>query len=147
MNYMHNSPIGIRVMCDTASLNKLLSQYLITDDFHMVVNDLDNTPDSSQENGILCRNKKELRPFVAPEQRWPNRSVAFKLDLMPTYDEKVDIWKIPPVVNRILGEVNGSIFVKRKLRKMMERCQAINPKKRPTASEVLLELLRVEQLI
>ena len=75
------------------------------------------------------------------------RSVAFKLDLMPTYDEKVDIWKIPPVVNRILGEVNGSIFVKRKLRKMMERCQAINPKKRPTASEVLLELLRVEQLI
>ncbi|KAL9975562.1 hypothetical protein ACROYT_G012737 [Oculina patagonica] len=147
MNFMHNSPIGTRVMCDTANLDKLLSQYLITDDFHMVVNDLDNTPDASQESGILCTNRKELRPFVAPEQRWPNRSVRFRLDRMPTYDEKVDIWKIPAVLERLLGEVNGSSFVKSKLRKVMERCHASNPQQRPTANDVLQELLRVQQLI
>ncbi|KAL9975556.1 hypothetical protein ACROYT_G012729 [Oculina patagonica] len=147
MNFMHNSPIGTRVMCDTANLYKLLSQYLITDDFHMVVNDLDNTPDASQESGILCTNRKELRPFVAPEQRWPNRSVRFRLDRMPTYDEKVDIWKIPAVLERLLGEVNGSSFVKSKLRKLMERCHASNPQQRPTANDVLQELLRVQQLI
>ncbi|KAL9975559.1 hypothetical protein ACROYT_G012733 [Oculina patagonica] len=113
----------------------------------MVVNDLDDTPDASQESGILCTNRKELRPFVAPEQRWPNRSVCFRLDRMPTYDEKVDIWKIPAVLERLLGEVNGSRFVKSKLRKVMERCHASNPKQRPTANDVLQELLIVQQLI
>ena len=148
MNYLHNSPIGIRVMCDTASLRKLLTQYLITDDFHLVVNDLDNTPDAREENGILCHNRKELRSFVAPEQRWPfNESVPFRSNLIPTYDEKVDIWKIPAVVERILGDVNGSSFAKSKLRTVMDRCRATDPQQRPTASEVLQELLRVQQLV
>lgn len=148
MNYLHNSPIGIRVMCDTASLRKLLTQYLITDDFHLVVNDLDNTPDARDENGILCANRKELLQFVAPEQRWPfNESVPFRSDLKPTYDEKIDIWKIPPVVERILGDVNGSRFTKSKLRRVMERCRATDPRQRPTANEVLQRLLRVQRLI
>ena len=42
MDYLHNSPIGVRVMCDGPNLNRLLSQYLITDNFHMVVNDVDD---------------------------------------------------------------------------------------------------------
>lgn len=148
INYLHNSPIGTRVMCDTDSLRKLLMQYLITDDFHLVVNDLDNTPDAREENGILCTNKKELLQFVAPEQRWPfNESVPFRSDLKPTYDEKIDIWKIPPFVERILGDVNGSSLAKSKLQRVMERCRAIDPQQRPTANEVLQRLLRVQRLI
>ena len=148
MNYLHNSPIGIRVMCDTYFLKKLLSQYLITDDFHMVANDLDNTPDAGKGNGILCHDKKEERLSVAPEQRWPlNESVPFRLDLMPTYDQKVDIWKIPSVVESLLGDVDGSSFAKSKLRKMMGRCLATNPEQRPTANEVLQEFLRVQKFI
>ena len=148
LNYLHNSPIGIGVMCDTASLRKLLTHYLITDDFHLVVNDLDNSPDSIEENGILCANRKGLLKFVAPEQRWPfNESLPFRSDLKPTYDEKVDIWRIPPVVERILGDVNGSSFTKSKLRRLMERCRATDPRQRPTAKEVLQRLLRVQRLI
>ena len=148
INYLHNSPIGIRVMCDATSLRKLLMQYLVTDDFHLVVNDLYNTPDAREENGILCANKKELLQFVAPEQRWPfNESVPFRSDLKPTYDEKVDIWKIPPVVERILGDVNGSSFTKGTLRRVMERCRATDPQQRPSAKEVLQRLLIVQRLI
>lgn len=148
MNYLHNSPIGIRVICDTATLRRLLMQYLITDDFHLVVNDLDYTLDAREENRILCGSRKELRSFVAPAQRWPfNESVPFRSDLKPTYDEKVDIWKIPLVVERFLGRVNGSSFANRKLRIVMDKCRATNPQQRPTANEVLRKLLRVQRLI
>lgn len=148
MNYLHNSPIGIRVMCDTATLRKLLMHYLITDDFHLVVNDLDYTLDAREENRILCGSRKELRSFVAPEQRWPfNESVPLRSDLKPTYDEKVDIWKIPLVVERLLGRVNGSSFANSKLRIVMDKCRAANPQQRPTANEVLQKLLRVQRLI
>ena len=115
----------------------------------MVLNELDNTPNAREENGILCDSRKELRPFVAPEQRWPfNESVpSFRSDVKPTYDEKVDIWKIPPVVERILGDVDGSSFAKSKLRMVMKRCQATHPQQRPTANEVLQKLLKVQRLI
>ncbi|KAJ7337124.1 hypothetical protein OS493_009976 [Desmophyllum pertusum] len=140
MNYLHNSPVGILVMCDAAYLGRLLSQFLITDDLRLVVNDLDYTPDVTQENGILCHQKKGLGKFVAPEERWPNISTY-------SYDEKVDIWKLPAVVESLLDGVNRSSFAKRELRKMMETCHATNPEQRPTANEVLQELLRVQQLI
>ena len=142
MNYMHNSPIGIRVMCDTANMGKLLSQYLITDDFHMVVNDLDNTPDVRDGNGMICNSAKRSSTWFAPEQRWPYRP-----DVMPKNDEKVEIWRIPAIVQKLLGGVDGSSFVKSKLERVMKRCQATNPKKRPSAKELLQELLRVQQLI
>ncbi|KAL9975564.1 hypothetical protein ACROYT_G012739 [Oculina patagonica] len=142
MNYMHNSPIGTRVMCDTATMRKLLSQYLITDDFHLVLNDVDNTPDVRQENGILCNSLKRNSSWLAPEKRWP-----FRLDLMPKNNEKIEIWKIPEIVLRLLGSVEGSSFVKSELERVMERCQATNPLERPTANELLQELLRIQQLI
>ena len=120
MDYLHNSPIGTRVMCDTATLNKLLTQYLITDDFHLVVNDLDNTPEATDENETLCNRRKTVRQFIPPEQRWPNISASLKMDNMPPHDEKLDIWKVPVVVERLLGDVNGSNFVKNTLEQVME---------------------------
>ena len=124
VNYMHNSSIGPLVMCYTPTLRKLLSQYLITDDFHLVVNDLDSTPQVTREKGILC-NWQQTRQFFAPEQR--------SGDLGSLYGEKIDILKIPAVVEKILDGVNESISVKSKLEKMMERCHATNPQQRPTA--------------
>ena len=140
MNFMHTSPIGVRVLCDSATLGKLLSQYLITDDFHMVINDLDNAPDARQVEGIVCNHKfaKESNSWFAPEQRGLSESES---------DEKVEIWKIPVIAQRLLGSVNGSSLVKSKLEQKMARCQATNPKQRPTANEVVQELLSVQQLI
>ena len=140
MNYMHNSSIGVRVLCDSATIGKLLSQYLITDDFHLVVNDLDNAPDARQVDGILCNHKfaKKANSWFAPEQRGLSESDT---------NEKVEIWKIPVIAQRLLSDVDGSSFVKSKLEKVMTRCLATNPQQRPTANEVLQELLRVQQLI
>ena len=146
MSYLHSSPMGILVLCDTPTLHKLLSQYLITDDFHLVVNDLDSTEEVTKDKGILCR-KQEVRQFFAPEQKRYNKSTSLRSTLVSPYDEKVDIWKIPAVVEKLLDDVNGSAFAKSKLEKMMARCHVINPQQRPTANEVLQELSRVQELI
>ena len=144
MNYLHNSPVGAIVMCDTANIVKALSQYLITDDFHLVVNDLDNTPLVADTDGILCSHKraKESNSWFSPEQRGLSDS-----DSVPKTDEKIEIWRIPAVMKKLLDDVEGSGFVKSKLDKVMTRCQATNPQQRPTANEVVQELLRVQQLI
>ena len=146
MNYLHNSPVGTIVMCDTANLPKALSQYLITDEFHLVVNDLDNTPlvEEANANTILCNHKK-----ATPSNSWfsPEQRGLYQSDSMPKTDEKIEIWRIPAVMRKLLGNVHGSSFVKRKLEKVMTRCQATNPQQRPSANEVVQELLRVQQLI
>ena len=113
----------------------------------MIVNDLDVTPEVSDMNGMLCKNVKALKregsvQWFAPEQRSP-----YKPGMMPKNDEKIDIWKIPAVVEELLGGVDGSNFVKSKLERVMKRCQAINSQERPSANEVLQELLKVEGLI
>ena len=144
LNYLHNSPIGTIVMCDTATSHKALSQYLITDDFHLVVNDLDNTPLVTQANGILCKHRRATPPntWFSPEQRG-----IFQSGSIPKTDEKVEIWRIPAIMKKLLGDVDGSSFVRSKLEKVMRRCQATNPQQRPTANEVVQELLKVQQLI
>ena len=144
MNYLHNSPVGTIVMCDTANIVKALSQYLITDDFHLVANDLDNTPLVKEKDGILCSHRRatESNAWFSPEQRGLSES-----DSVPKTDEKIEIWRIPAVMGMLLDNVEGSSFVKSKLEKVMARCRATNPQQRPTANEVVQELLRVQQLI
>jgi len=144
MNYLHNSPVGTIVMCDTANIRKALSQYLITDDFHLVVNDLDNTPLVKEADRILCGHRRATasNSWFSPEQRGLSES-----DSTPKTDEKIEIWRIPAVMQMLLGDVDGSSFVKSKLEEVMTRCRATNPQQRPTANEVVQELLRVQQLI
>ena len=135
-------------MCDGGTLHKLLSQYLITDDFHMVVNDVDSLKEVTDDGG--CHTRPNVsRPLQREIERqgWQNKSEPLKFKLRPAYDEKIDIWKLPWIVERLLGGVKGSSFVKSQLREIMERCHAIEPQQRPTAKEVLQELLRVRQLI
>ena len=140
MNYMHNTSIGVLVMCDSGTLGKLLSQYLITGDFHLVVNDLDKATDARQVDGILCNHKfaKEANSWFATEQRGLSESDT---------DEKIEIWRIPVIARKLISGVEGSSFVQSKLENVMTRCQAMNPQQRPTANEVVQELLGVQQLI
>jgi len=140
-------------MCDSPYLDKLLDQYLITDDFHVVVNDVDGLEEVTEEGGchkwqnVSFSSKGQLTKELAERLGWPNESKPLPFHLRPVFDEKIDIWKIPWVVEKLLGEVKGSSFAKNELRKIMEKCHAINPQQRPTANEVLQELLRVQQLI
>ena len=48
---------------------------------------------------------------MAPEQLWPfGEDVPFQDDLMPAYDEKSDIWKIPEVSSFFWGTWKGATW-------------------------------------
>ena len=148
LEFLHNSPLGIRVMCDSNDIEKTLSQYLVTDTFNLVVADLDALPEVNHEEGqlIKCGHRELFGSFVAPEQLWPFAPVPFNNDQMQGYDEKIDIWRIPNVIDKLLGRVKGSNFVRRQLLNIHERCKMRDPQLRPSATSVLQELYRVSAL-
>ena len=149
LEYLHNSSQGTRVMCDSNDIQKTLSQYLITNDFHLVVGDLDALPEvRHKENELIkCGHRELLGSFVAPEQLWPFAPMQFSDEIMPGYDEKIDIWRIPNVIDKLLGRVKASNFVRRELLEIHEQCKLRNAQLRPSASFVLKELHRVKDLI
>ncbi|XP_077478146.1 protein O-mannose kinase isoform X1 [Stigmatopora argus] len=142
LHYLHNSPAGRRVMCDSNTLEKTLSQFLLTNDFHLVVNDLDALPEVDPSRGLLVKcGPRELRgDFVAPEQRWPLENVGtpFSNELMREYDEKTDIWKIPDVVQFLIGKVAAGDLIHFHLFEIHKKCKAEEPKLRPSALDVLM---------
>lgn len=140
INFLHNSPLGTLVMCDSSDLPKTLSQYLLTANFSIVLNDLDALPLVNHSSGALVKcGHRELRgDFVAPEQLWPyGEDVPFQDDLMPMYDEKIDIWKIPDVSSFLLGHVEGSDMVRFHLFDIHKACKSQMPAERPTAQNIL----------
>ena len=139
LGYLHNSPLGVRVMCDTNDLVKTLSQFLITDDFHLVVNDLDALPEVNHQIGQLvkCGHRELSGWFIAPEQLWPFNDKHFNDLVMPGYDEKIDIWRIPDVVVWFLGDSLDALKIKAKLKQLFNSCKTKDPKHRPSAREVL----------
>ena len=149
INFLHSSPAGTRVMCDSNDLAKTLSQFLVTSDLHLVINDLDALPLVDSSNGLLitCGHREIQGDFVAPEQLWPYPGFEFKEEQMPGYDEKTDIWKIPSVVDYLLGEdVHGDI-IRFNLFKLHSRCRSKEPELRPTSAEVLDGYLEVQKTL
>ncbi|XP_004707624.1 protein O-mannose kinase [Echinops telfairi] len=140
INYLHNSPLGMRVMCDANDLPKTLSQYLLTSNFSIVANDLDALPlvNHSSRTFVKCGHRELRGDFVAPEQLWPyGDDLPFHDDLMPAYDEKIDIWRIPDVSSFLLGHVEGSDMVRFHLFDIHKACKSKTPAERPTAQEIL----------
>ncbi|XP_068191528.1 protein O-mannose kinase [Antennarius striatus] len=141
LDYLHNSPVGRRVMCDSNSLEKTLSQFLLTTDFHVVVNDMDALPqvDASRDSLVKCGHRELTGDFVAPEQLWPFRHEGkpFSDEDMPAYDERTDIWKIPDVTRFLMGSAPGGDLVYFHLFQIHEECKKMDPKLRPSALDVL----------
>lgn len=141
LHFLHNSPAGRRVMCDSNSLEKTLSQFLLTSDFRLMVNDLEALPEVDPSAGLRakCGHRELTGDFVAPEQLWPHRSrgVAFSDHLMPGYDERTDIWKIPDVTRFLIGRVPGGDLVHFHLFSVYEQCKSRDPGRRPSALQVL----------
>ncbi|XP_010590717.1 protein O-mannose kinase [Loxodonta africana] len=140
INYLHNSPLGTLVMCDSNDLPKTLSQYLLTSNFSIVANDLDALPlvNHSSRTFVKCGHRELHGDFVAPEQLWPyGEDLPFHDDLMPSYDEKIDIWKIPDVSSFLLGHVEGSDMVRFHLFEIHKACKSKTSAERPTAQDVL----------
>lgn len=44
LDFVHPSPLGTLVMCNSSDLSKTLSQYLLTTNSNIVLNDLDTLP-------------------------------------------------------------------------------------------------------
>ncbi|XP_059765456.1 protein O-mannose kinase isoform X1 [Balaenoptera ricei] len=150
IDFLHRSPLGTLVMCDSSDLPKTLSQYLLTANFSIVLNDLDALPLVNRSTGALVKcGHRELRgDFVAPEQLWPyGEDMPFHDDLMPAYDEKIDIWKIPDVSNFLLGHVEGSDMVRFHLFDIHKACKSQTPAERPTAQDVLDTYQKVLNLL
>lgn len=150
LRYLHNSPLGALVMCDSNDLDKVLSQYLLTSDFRLVANDLDALPLVDKDKGVLvkCGPREITGNFVAPEQLWPyGPDKEFSDDLMPPYDEKTDIWKTPAVTDYLLGHVEGSDVVRFHLFDIHSECKKENPAERPSAQTVLDTYKRIMTLL
>ena len=143
IDYLHNSPIGTLVMCDSNSLEKTLSQYLVTNDLKLVLNDLDALPQVSGHRGVKCGSRQLFGSFVAPEQLWHSSSQPFDDQLMREYDHKTDIWKIPDVCHWFLNlsrnqEFESSLqLIENNLIDIHNRCKSIDPQKRPTTQQIL----------
>lgn len=141
LDYLHSGPAGCRVMCDSNSVEKTLSQFLLTSNFHLVVNDLDALPEADASRGLLvkCGHRELSGDFVAPEQLWPfgDQGKPFSDELMPGYDKKTDVWKIPNVTWALMGGVSGGDLVHFHLFQIHEQCKRVDPRLRPSARDVL----------
>lgn len=144
LEYLHNSPAGKRVMCDSNDIVKLLSQLLVTDNVTLVINDVDALPEVNLELNTTakCGHRQLIGTFVAPEQLWPFPG-PFDDNKMPGYDEKTDIWKAASVCEYFLGDTPNSDFARYHLFSLHKSCKNIHPIKRPTASQLVREYVKV----
>lgn len=139
IHFLHTSPLGVRVMCDSNDLQRTLSQYLLTSDLDILLNDLDALPmvNHTSKDLIKCGHRQLFGDFVAPEQLWPHGEEEFSDERMEGYDEKTDIWKIPNLFEFFVGEVNGSESLKFTLYDIHKQCKSIDPTDRPSAAQIL----------
>lgn len=91
-------------MCDLNDIIKILLQYLIINDFYFVVNDFDVLLEVKVDEGelIKCGYRELYGDFVVFEQLW-FYLCFFDDEEMFFYDEKIDIWRIFNVVDKLLG--------------------------------------------
>ena len=124
---------------------KTLSQFLITSDLKLVVNDVDALPlvNHSSQVKIKCGPRQIYGDFAAPEQLWKHPEREFVNSEMPSYDEKIDIYKIPDVCEYFLGDLQASEMLKFHLFKIHKLCKEEMPHNRPSAKEILEEYSKI----
>ncbi|XP_059475373.1 protein O-mannose kinase-like [Neocloeon triangulifer] len=132
-----------RLMCDSNSVSKLLSQVLLSDDLGAVLTDMDALPEVGP-GGVVCGGSKGPAPdgeLLAPEQRWPFADLSYVPALMPGYTEKADIWKASIMCEQLLGDQNlpGAAWAKYRLHGLHRRCRLQPPTLRPCASQLRAE--------
>lgn len=140
LDFLHSGPLGTRIMCDSNDLHKTLSQFLLTSDLDLVINDLDALPEVGQGQLAKCGHVELTGDFVAVEQLWPYDD-PFNDNLMPGYNEKSDIWKIPDICDSFIGDIPGSESLKFHLFQVHKLAKSREPSERPSA-RVILDIYR-----
>lgn len=137
----HREPEGARVLCDTWSLQKISHQFLLTRDFRLLLNDVDDVslviPSKSRlarcNSGFYTRPELLDPDFLAPEEY----SQGY-------FDQSVDIYKAPAVAQWILESAGreGQVLLE-ELAPVHAQCKSVTPADRPTAENLLSEYQRV----
>lgn len=133
------------VLCNSMTLDHLMSQFLITEDFTLVLATLDNLP-SDTDGPILCQSSELTGKFVAPEQKWPYGTIKiFNVEEQPKYDKMSDIWKVPEVVSFFLkGSCDDELNY---LQDIHMKCKSVSPHERPLAHQLVVEFESVWRLL
>lgn len=132
-------------LCNSHTLPQLLSQFLITEDFSFILATLDNLPRDTT-GPILCQWRELRGSFVAPEQNWPHGAIKiFNSDDQPKYTRLADVWKVPDVVSAVLSSACRDVLDY--LYRIHVKCKDFDPRRRPTAAELLKEYRYVWDLL
>lgn len=140
---LHNRvPRSPRVLCDASRTEITLSQFLLTDDFRVVLNDVDELIAAGADGKVRCncniiRGGSEFdengeRPggcLVPPEQKQCGTNIY--------YTEKIDIWKIPDITRAIIGDSPEALSVWDELHHLHQECKNSNPNMRPPIEYVV----------
>ncbi|XP_052702968.1 protein O-mannose kinase-like [Crassostrea angulata] len=145
---LHSGHDGkIYVQCDARNLQKLAGQFLFTEDFRLVLSDVDSMEtilvNGTNKRLIKCTVwGKVTGRFPAPEELWPYKE-RYDASKLPLYDEKIKIWKIPDVCWYFLGDDVSTLQLKLSLKDIHKQCKNRNPRKRPTAEQVYKTYLTI----
>ena len=138
LNYLHLHSSGPYVLCNSHSIELLLSQFVVSHHIQLLLANFDNLPYGQLP--VVCSQQELHGDFVAPEQKWPyGRLKMFNPDEQPGYFYTSDIWKVPDVTQAILGNSRESRKISNYLLAIHHRCKHLNHLQRPSASEVLTE--------
>ncbi|KAK7791581.1 hypothetical protein R5R35_007387 [Gryllus longicercus] len=138
LEYLHSGPAGCRVMCDSNTLEKTLSQLLVTNELSLLLNDVDALPEiNSEQKTIRCGNRNLSGNFIAPEQR------ASDPHVLEGYNEKTDIWKAASVCEYFISDVSNSEIIRYKLFFLHKKCKSVDVNERPSATQLAAQYIKI----
>lgn len=138
LQYLHLHPSGPYILCNSHSLNTLISQFAISDHLELLLTNFENIPAGNQP--IVCSQKELHGKFIAPEQSWPfSHYKMFNPDDQPGYFYTTDIWKVPDVTQYFLGTSKESEKVLNYLVLIHRKCKSKDYLQRPSVKEILKE--------
>ena len=142
IDFLHTqSRLGPLVLMDDGDLHKRLTQFLITNDFSLVANDLGRLVQVPTGSRASCRKRitGKTKEFVAPEIRMESDHKSANIECK--FDEKIDIWKIPFVCEAFLGKTPEALMLIKNLSVIHAKCKDTFPQNRPTAAHILKEYM------
>lgn len=138
LDYLHLHPSGPYVLCNSHSLDTLLSQFAVSEHFELLLSSFENMP--SGHDPVVCSRKELHGTFIAPEQNWPyGHYKMFNADEQPGYYHTSDIWKVPDVTESLLGNSKESEKVLNYLVGIHHKCKSTDYTWRPSAKDILTE--------
>lgn len=130
LNFLHRSPIGVRVNCDSDSVEKILSQIVVTHQFELVLCDVDALPEFTGNMSISCgKNIRQNPTSLVP----PELTDGYNFG----YSPKSDVWKIPNVCNYFFSLANADAL-SFSMFDITRKCKDDDPYKRPSAGETVI---------